>query len=164
MKKTIILIFFRKLLILFLLVAGVYAEDCKVCELYKYIIQNPDDSYQLLNFKSVLYVEIIQNPDDSYQLLNLNINGDIVDTLEEDLSEGLVTFTRLIKKFNTGYIVINSYIDAIIKNGKAIGVICPHDYWIQTTTINSSGSDNGCNTNAEYTPGAYALYLEKFTN
>lgn len=143
MKKTVILIFFRKLLILFLLVAGVYAEDCKVCELYKYIIQNPDDSYQLLN---------------------LNINGDIVDTLEEDHSEGLVTFTRLIKKLSTGYIVINSYIDAIIKNGKAIGVICPHDYWIQTTTINSSGSDNGCSTNAEYTPGAYALYLEKFTN
>lgn len=34
------------------------------------------------------------NPDDSYQLLNLNIDGDIVDTLEEDHSEGLVTFTK----------------------------------------------------------------------
>lgn len=144
MKKTVILIFFRKLLTLVLLVAGVYAEDCKVCEIYKRMLQH--------------------NPDDSYQLLNLNIDGDIVDTLEENHSESLVTFTQLIKKFSTGYIVINSYIDAIIKNGKAIAVICPHDYWIQTATINSPGSDNGCSTNAEYTPGIYTLYLEKFTN
>lgn len=144
MKKTVILIFFRKLLTLVLLVAGVYAEDCKVCEIYKRMLQH--------------------NPDDSYQLLNLNIDGDIVDTLEENHSEGLVTFTQLIKKFSTGYIVINSYIDAIIKNGKAIAVIYPHDYWIQTATINSPGSDNGCSTNAEYTPGIYTLYLEKFTN
>ena len=144
MKKTVILIFFRKLLTLVLLVAGVYAEDCKVCEIYKRMLQH--------------------NPDDSYQLLNLNIDGDIVDTLEEDHSESLVTFTQLIKKFSTGYIVINRYIDAIIKNGKAIAVICPHDYWIQTATINSPGSDNGCSTNAEYTPGIYTLYLEKFTN
>lgn len=158
MKKTVIL------LLLLLLLFGVYAENCKVCEIYKRMLHNPDDSYQLLIFKSVLYVEIIQNPDDSYQLLNLNIDGDIVDTLEEDRSEGLVTITRLITKFSTGYIAINSYIDAIIKNGKAIAVICPHDYWIQTTTINSPGSDKGCSTNAEYAPGVYALYLEKFTN
>lgn len=138
MKKTVIL------LLLLLLLFGVYAENCKVCEIYKRMLQH--------------------NPDDSYQLLNLNIDGDIVDTLEEDHSESLVTFTQLIKKFSTGYIVINSYIDAIIKNGKAIAVICPHDYWIQTATINSPGSDNGCSTNAEYTPGIYTLYLEKFTN
>ena len=74
MKKTVILIFFRKLLTLGLWVAGVYAEDCKVCEIYKRMLQH--------------------NPDDSYQLLNLNIDGDIVDTLEEDHSEGLVTFTK----------------------------------------------------------------------
>ncbi len=138
MKKTVVL-----LLLLFLLF-DLYAENCKVCEIYKRMLHNPDDSYQLP--------------------INLDIDGDIVGTLKEDHSEGLVTFIRLIKKLSTGYIVINSYIDAIIKNGESITFVCSHDYSIQYLLISSQGSDNGRRVNVGHDPGLYASYLEKFTN
>ena len=49
MKKPVILIFFRKLLTLVLLVAGVYAEDCKLQKRYR---EPSEDGYRgAVNFK-----------------------------------------------------------------------------------------------------------------